>query len=576
MDDNTQSWLDFAMRPYDQGGLGLARHQAAGLVGNLQAESGRGLPSWGPTGDDRTAWGTAQWRKERLDALKAMYPNNYQTAEAQQAFMRHELDTSHSKAYDALKAAQTPEDAAHAFNKLYEISADTTGGRAANARALMGDNPVAAINAAAGIKPALAGGPAMAFTGGDGEPGGALSANNALGPGALQQIMKGEEPNKLNSIGAGLSQIGASLAGISSPSQAASLNAQAAQLRKDGKADYKTLMGPDGTLYRIDDSGNVTAVKTDSSKQKPSYEVVMGKDDNGNPIPIGRFEKTSGGYTPYGSTAPAGPPAGGDPNLTGQDRYNTLTPDEQRQIDAWYKGTGIQPSQYSLRNNPRTQKLIDAAQAVYPDMDFTKYSERQNFAKGMASKSPTSAGGQFISAPTVLDHITNLADDYLKLGNSGGGPLGYGTSAVNTVKDLTGGNARKADQTSADNNADTAGKEITSFLTRGHGGVSERQEAHEKLYLPTAAPEVQAAALEAYRKQVADRFYELYEGAKGSMGANNPELAKAAEAFETKDKALQAKIAKLKKGDFSKDGEAPAAAAPASDGKRPPLASFFQ
>jgi len=67
MDDNTQSWLDFAMRPFDQGGLGLAKHQAAGLVGNLQQESGGGIPAWGPTGDNRTAWGSAQWRADRLN-----------------------------------------------------------------------------------------------------------------------------------------------------------------------------------------------------------------------------------------------------------------------------------------------------------------------------------------------------------------------------------------------------------------------------------------------------------------------------------------------------------------------------
>jgi hypothetical protein len=215
-------------------------------------------------------------------------------------------------------------------------------------------------------------------------------------------------------------------------------------------------------------------------------------------------------------------------------------------MDAWKNGTGIQPSQFAMRN-PKVSKLVDAANAI--GIDMTKYGERQGFFKGMSAKTPTSAGGQFIMAPTVLDHITNLTDDYLGLGNSSGGPLGYGTTAANALKNVVGGNPRAAQQTSADRNSDTAGKEITSFLTRGHGGVSERQEAHEKLYQPNAAPEVQAAALEAYRKQVSDRFYELLDGSRGSVG-DHPELARVEATFKAKDEALQQKIADLKAGKF--------------------------
>jgi hypothetical protein len=190
---------------------------------------------------------------------------------------------------------------------------------------------------------------------------------------------------------------------------------------------------------------------------------------------------------------------------------------------------------------------------------MTKYGERQAFFKGMASKSPTTAGGAFVMAPTVLDHLDNLTNDYLGLGNSAGGLGGYGTTLANAYKNATGGNPRQAQQTSADRNADTAGKEITSFLTRGHGGVSERQEAHEKLYLPNGAPEVQAAALEAYRKQVADRFYELLDGSKGTVGADHPELSRVEAAFKAKDEALQQKIANLRAGKFN---GGPAAAKP--------------
>jgi hypothetical protein len=139
--DNVASWIDFAQRPRERGGLGLQAHQAAGVVGNLLQESGPGLNPWGPSGDNGSAWGTAQWRNERLSGLANFSRANGtdpRTREAQQAWMRQELDTTHAPAYAALQQARSPEEAATAFNHLYEVSADRSGQRERNARALYG------------------------------------------------------------------------------------------------------------------------------------------------------------------------------------------------------------------------------------------------------------------------------------------------------------------------------------------------------------------------------------------------------------------------------------------------------
>src|SRR5687768_3881722 len=120
MQDNKSAWLNFASLPREHGGLGLAPHQAAGLVGNLVKESGPNLPSWGPTGDNGTAHGTAQWRNERFRGLQDFAASkglDYRSMEAQQAFMRHELDGPENRAYRAITAASSPEEAASAFNK---------------------------------------------------------------------------------------------------------------------------------------------------------------------------------------------------------------------------------------------------------------------------------------------------------------------------------------------------------------------------------------------------------------------------------------------------------------------------
>jgi hypothetical protein len=191
-DDNTGSWMDFAQRSRDEGGLGLAPHQAAGIVGNLQNESGSGVPSWGPTGDNGTAQGSAQWRNDRLDNLKAHAQANgldYRTPEAQQAFMRHEFDTSDNGAYQALQAAQTPEQAAAAVDARYERSdGSTRPQRMAAARRLFdGSSGPTAIDAAMGRTRST--GSRMAFAPTDDEetptapP--ALSAAATLGPGQL-------------------------------------------------------------------------------------------------------------------------------------------------------------------------------------------------------------------------------------------------------------------------------------------------------------------------------------------------------------------------------------------------------
>jgi hypothetical protein len=183
MADNSSGWMDFAQRSRDDGGLGLAPHQAAGLVGNLQNESGSDLNPWGPTGDNGTAWGTAQWRGDRLDGLKQSAQASgldYRTPEAQQAWMRREFDTTHNAAYKALQATTTPEEAANVVNRQYEISADRSGNRERSARALI-DGPTA-IETAMG-RTRSTGSQPMAYAATDPNANGAL--NPAQPQGAL-------------------------------------------------------------------------------------------------------------------------------------------------------------------------------------------------------------------------------------------------------------------------------------------------------------------------------------------------------------------------------------------------------
>jgi hypothetical protein len=136
---NVQSWYDFARKSLDAGGLGLSHEQAAGKIANLQAESGPKIQSWGVTGDNGTAFGAAQWRGDRFNALQKFAADrglDYRSTAAQQGFMRQEYLGPERKAYDALTQARTPSQAATAINRYYERSADNTGGREFNAERL--------------------------------------------------------------------------------------------------------------------------------------------------------------------------------------------------------------------------------------------------------------------------------------------------------------------------------------------------------------------------------------------------------------------------------------------------------
>lgn len=84
---------------------GWQKHQAAGIVGNLLAES-----NLNPTasGDNGTAFGIAQWRGQRLTGLKQFAERNGKPASdllTQLAYLDHELNTTESAAGNRLKAA---------------------------------------------------------------------------------------------------------------------------------------------------------------------------------------------------------------------------------------------------------------------------------------------------------------------------------------------------------------------------------------------------------------------------------------------------------------------------------------
>lgn len=100
---------------------GLSPQQAAGIVGNLYVESKFNTNA---VGDNGTAFGIAQWRKDRQDGLRRFAASRGTSASdlnTQLEYIWKELNSSHKRAYQRLLGSKTAKDATLAFSDLYEI-----------------------------------------------------------------------------------------------------------------------------------------------------------------------------------------------------------------------------------------------------------------------------------------------------------------------------------------------------------------------------------------------------------------------------------------------------------------------
>jgi hypothetical protein len=145
--DLTRSWMNFLMKPVDQGGLGRTLAQAKGEVASLHGESAGLNPNQTHDPDKNgnpTGYGTAAWRDDprpggskRWTGLKNFAAQNgldWKTPEGQMAWYREEMLTTHSAANKAIMAARTPQEALTAHVYKFEIPADKPGNAKGRAR----------------------------------------------------------------------------------------------------------------------------------------------------------------------------------------------------------------------------------------------------------------------------------------------------------------------------------------------------------------------------------------------------------------------------------------------------------
>ncbi|MEV4234412.1 phage tail tip lysozyme [Nocardia sp. NPDC049737] len=118
---------------------GFTPAQAAGILGNMQVESGFDTGAYNP---GEGAIGLCQWeggRRANLEAFAASDPQHRSVTDwsLQVDFMIHELKGSESGAYSHLTSATSPGAAAAAFDQYYERSSgEARGQRVANANSI--------------------------------------------------------------------------------------------------------------------------------------------------------------------------------------------------------------------------------------------------------------------------------------------------------------------------------------------------------------------------------------------------------------------------------------------------------
>lgn len=119
---------------------GWTKEQAAGIVGNLQAESGASLKT-NSVGDGGKAYGIAQWHPDRQANFKKVYGKDIRESsfKEQLEFIQWELNNTEKKAGQVLKSATSAAEAAALFDKHYERSSGAhRQKRIVNAEALAG------------------------------------------------------------------------------------------------------------------------------------------------------------------------------------------------------------------------------------------------------------------------------------------------------------------------------------------------------------------------------------------------------------------------------------------------------
>ena len=528
MTPNAKSWFNFATRPVADGGLGLSQAQAAGKVANLQAESGANITPWGVAGDQGTAQGSAQWRGDRLRNLVEFSKANgmdYRTTEAQQAFMRHEYlgdpnagagGGSEGKAYAALSATRSPQEAATAVNRYYERSADKSGRREAGAARLNGSNvPSGTPVVAQGNMPSSAFSARPPLSAAMVDPN-ASPLDNApwpqgnVGAPAPGAVAAGAPAPPLQTAAVPAAPVVASDAPEAKvvqnlvsgqPAAAAGVNReQLAQMYRNpitrplATAILQKQLDPGSWSYHPTSDGTIIAANNRTNEVK----VVYKSEDTAKDYTIEKRTRPDGTeeFVRIKKTGPEGPIGGGgaetpaiDPTITGDAFLSQLDPARANTVKSIAEGRQQPPSGFALKNPKVLALLRDVAQ-YEPGFDLTLWKSRNAM---QTSATSGKIGQNIASFNTAIGHLGDLEKSINGLENTGFTPYNMAANWARAKYD-----PKFAGKIKDFESAKTAVVDELTRAFRGTGGNVHDLVAWEKNINAADSPE----ALRAVTKQV--------------------------------------------------------------------------
>jgi hypothetical protein len=335
-------------------------------------------------------------------------------------------------------------------------------------------------------------------------------------------------------------------------------------------------MGPNGQLVRINKDDGTVDSREIPGAQKGNFHAIMDKDANGNAVYRGRVNLDTNVFEPAaGAQAqPQGPQIGGDPNLEGQERLESMSPEDRRMAIAINEGRGPPITQLSLRN-PKLRAQFEGAQAAFPGLDLNTAAGLKTFSQEEAKGGPGAWGGLLRRGNTSLDLLDKTLDNFGQLAN---GTSRFGSTAAQAENYAHhSGNQKSANIIrELETNAGNTASDINSLQNGGRGTGTEREHIKSGLNVPYAAPSEQAAAVRAHVNALESALNELYKQKSALVGKDRLDKDERYQEYRKRLEATKKKLGQLEDGDFSfapeaknPNAKATAAATPAAKSTLP-------
>jgi hypothetical protein len=238
-----------------------------------------------------------------------------------------------------------------------------------------------------------------------------------------------------------------------------------------------------------------------------------------------------------------------DDSLQGAARLDQFKPEIKQTIIDMHAGRVAIPQ----RGDKYSQWLRDQAsrygEEIGDPLDTNRFAARRKLHTELAGGTAQSTGGQVVGSRTALDHLGEMADSFVAIGNRRA-PTGTGwipgTNALaegyNAVANSTSNVAEK--KKALDRNVDVYGQEATKMLAGGQPAQAERDRVHNTFHA-NLSPPAAYGALKKDRDLMVDRFEQNMAKVEAVYGKNDPEVLKHRSMFTKTLERLDTKLQKL-------------------------------